>query len=119
LDYEPDRRDYAWDRDKSVLNQILKLFGRKSVIASVEFLPAELIKDPEEAARRYHDEIQRRLEEHDAARERGEGFDFTKAERINPLKQTIKFLKGWECWEKKTTPPRPPAGDVAPLPAKG
>lgn len=107
LDYEPDRRDYAWDRDKSVLNQILKLFGRKQIIASVEFLPAELIDDPKEAAQRYHDIIEGRLKEHDEERERGVPFDYEKAERVNPFKQTIKFLKGWECWEQKTTQPGP------------
>lgn len=103
IDYEPDRRDYAWDRNKPIASQLLNLFGRKEMIASVEFLPAELIDDPEEAAQRYHDEIERRLEEHDAARDRGEPFDYKKAERISPLTQTIKCLQKWECWENSST----------------
>lgn len=109
LDYEPDRRDYAWDREKSVGNQILKLFGRKRMIASLEFLPAETIDDPEEAAQRYHDLIERRLEEHDEERERGEGFDSEAAERVDRLTQTIKFLRRWECWENRSAPTLQPA----------
>jgi 1-acyl-sn-glycerol-3-phosphate acyltransferase len=72
IDYLPDRQMLAWDPDRPMMPQLVELVGRPRIDVSVEFLPSEVPDDPEEAARRYHDVIQERLERHDREREREE-----------------------------------------------
>jgi len=67
IDYVP-REELQWDIKRPMIPQLVDLIGRKKTQVSVEFLPSELINDPEEAAERYHDIIERKLEEYEAER---------------------------------------------------
>jgi 1-acyl-sn-glycerol-3-phosphate acyltransferase len=69
IDYLPDRRMLEWDIKRSMFPQLVELFGRRRTDISVEFFPAEKIADAREAADRYHNLIQGKLEEHDRERE--------------------------------------------------
>jgi 1-acyl-sn-glycerol-3-phosphate acyltransferase len=61
IDYPPDRSAVAWDTSRPMLPQLVEIIGRPRTEISVEFLPAEHIDDPEDAARRYHDLIEGKL----------------------------------------------------------
>ena len=62
IDYLPDRQMLEWDVSKPMGSQLVKLFGRARIDVSLEFMEPDHIKDPEEAARNYHDMIQKKLE---------------------------------------------------------
>ncbi len=67
IDYLPDRNMLKWDINRPMRPQLVELFGRKRTDISIEFFPAEKIEgDPGEAAVRYHELIQGRLEAYDA-----------------------------------------------------
>jgi 1-acyl-sn-glycerol-3-phosphate acyltransferase len=70
IDYLPDRKMLEWDIKRPMFPQLVDLFGRHRTDVSIEFFPAEKVDDAREAADRYHDLIQGKLEEHD--RERAE-----------------------------------------------
>ncbi|MCP4600524.1 MAG: 1-acyl-sn-glycerol-3-phosphate acyltransferase [Proteobacteria bacterium] len=65
IDYLPDRRMLEWDVTKPTVPQLLELLGRPRTDISIEFFPAELVDDPREMAKRYHDLIESRLKAHD------------------------------------------------------
>jgi 1-acyl-sn-glycerol-3-phosphate acyltransferase len=70
IDYLPDRKQLEWDVKKPMFPQLVKLFGRKRTDISVEFFPPEeVVGDPAEYARRWHDIIQGKLEQYDRERE--------------------------------------------------
>ena len=68
IDYLPDRQAVRWDVNRKAIPQMLEIIGRRWTDVSVEFFPAEVPDDPEEAAQRYHDLIQGRLEAYDRER---------------------------------------------------
>ena len=68
IDYLPDRSMLRWDSSKALLPQVMKLLGRRRTEVSVEFLPSEVITDPDEAVQRYHDLMEGRLRAYDAER---------------------------------------------------
>lgn len=73
IDYLPDRRQLQWDASKRMLPQMIELFGRRRSDVSVEFFPAEeVVGDPEEFAKRYHDLVEQRLQDYDREREEKE-----------------------------------------------
>jgi len=65
IDYLPDRSMLKWDVNRGMLPQLIELFGRPRTDVSIEFLPSELVDDPDEAAERYHDLIEGKLREYD------------------------------------------------------
>jgi 1-acyl-sn-glycerol-3-phosphate acyltransferase len=69
IDYLPDREAVRWDINRKMLPQLIEIIGRRETEVSVEFFPAEVPDDPVEAAQRYHDLIQGRLEAYDRERE--------------------------------------------------
>lgn len=70
IDYLPDRKQLEWDVNRSMLVQLIELFGRRRTDVSVEFFPPERIEgDPLEAVERYHGLIEGKLKQYD--RERG------------------------------------------------
>jgi 1-acyl-sn-glycerol-3-phosphate acyltransferase len=71
IDYLPDRSMLEWDNSRPILPQVVKLLGRRRTEVSVEFLPSEVIADPNEAVRRYHDVIEEKLLSYDAERNQG------------------------------------------------
>lgn len=71
IDYLPDRSMLKWDNTQPILPQVIKLLGRRRTQVSVEFIPSEVIIDPEEAVQRYHDLIEERLTSYDAERNQG------------------------------------------------
>ncbi len=73
IDYLPDREMLKWDTSRGMIPQLVELVGRRRTDVSVEFLPAELIEDPDEAAQRYHDVIQGKLEQYDRERKPSTG----------------------------------------------
>jgi 1-acyl-sn-glycerol-3-phosphate acyltransferase len=68
IDYLPDRKVLEWEREKPFLPQLVRLLGRKRIDVSLEFLPSEIVEDPEEAAQRYHDIIEGKLKGYDRER---------------------------------------------------
>lgn len=69
IDYLPDREALKWDIKRRMLPQLIELIGRKRTDVSIEFLPPEeVVGEPGDMAKRYKDEIQARLEEHDRQR---------------------------------------------------
>lgn len=69
IDYLPDRSSLKWDINRSMLPQLIELFGRKRTDVSVEFLPSEVLnEDSEAAALRYHDLIEGKLKQYDQER---------------------------------------------------
>jgi 1-acyl-sn-glycerol-3-phosphate acyltransferase len=70
IDYLPNRKMLEWDVNRPMRPQIVELFGRFRTHISLEFIPSEILEDEgEEAALRYHDLIQGKLEEHDRKQE--------------------------------------------------
>ncbi|MBI5546516.1 MAG: 1-acyl-sn-glycerol-3-phosphate acyltransferase [Deltaproteobacteria bacterium] len=65
IDYLPHRSMLRWDVTRPMLPQLVETFGRRRTEVSLEFFPAERIEDPDAAARRYHDLIERKLLEYD------------------------------------------------------
>ena len=66
IDYLPDREMLKWDIKRGMVPQLVELFGRRRTDISVEFFPAEKIEgDPGEAAQRYQELIQGRLNGYD------------------------------------------------------
>lgn len=73
IDYLPDRRELQWDASKKMIPQMIELFGRKRSDVSIEFFPPEeVVGDPEEFAKRYHDIVEQRLQDYDREREERE-----------------------------------------------
>lgn len=70
IDYLPDRSMLRWDNSQPILPQVIKLLGRRRTEVSVEFIPSEVITNPGEAVKRYHDLIEDRLMSYDAERNR-------------------------------------------------
>jgi 1-acyl-sn-glycerol-3-phosphate acyltransferase len=67
IDYLPDRKMLEWDVKRPMLPQLVDLFGRRRIDVSVEFFPAEDVEgDPAAYAAKWHDFVQRRLEEQTA-----------------------------------------------------
>ena len=73
IDYMPNRRMLEWDVNRKILPQVVELFGRFRTHISIEYLPAEPVKNAKEDAVKYHDIIESRLVAHDAEREMRDG----------------------------------------------
>ena len=69
IDYLPDRQLHKWDVNKSMLSQLMELFGKRRIDVSIEFFPPEYVDDPAESARKWHDIMEEKLIQYD--RERG------------------------------------------------
>ncbi len=72
IDYLPDRKILEWDVDKPMFGQLVDLFGRRRIDASIEFFPAEKVDNPRQMARDYRKRTQERLETHDRERKTAE-----------------------------------------------
>lgn len=72
IDYLPDRQAVRWDINRKTLPQLFEIIGRRRTMVSVEFIPAEIARDPVEMAQRYHDLIEERLASYDRDKEMAE-----------------------------------------------